>query len=330
MKITEDLFWYSKNKPFKHFFFHGFSCNIFALRQSPKDVWLFDVGTNQLGRPKRIMRWMKKDGLNPSNISKIFITHAHPDHINALKFFKKILNPEIIVHELEKEMMINGYNKFFMDIQESGKNYKLEKQLLPINKIFLKIITNYSMGKMPNIQPDKIFSDGCKFQGEKYTVITIHMPGHTIGHSCFWIKELYALITGDLFDTSMDNKPSLNFSYTDYDAYSNSLQRIKEINPYYFLSMHGNKMYDNKENNNLIQNLIDSAIIHLKEEEDKIIDFLKQKGDKGAFLSEFKELYRIGAYYDIGDYKGFAFSTLKSLIKRNMVRIVDKKFYFNL
>lgn len=58
---------------------------------------------------KRIVANVSKLGLSPNKIKAILVTHAHIDHIGALKQFRDELGVQIIAHELDADGIEKGH-----------------------------------------------------------------------------------------------------------------------------------------------------------------------------------------------------------------------------
>lgn len=69
--------------------------------ETEKTKSLIDVGMSCAYIEKKL----KEIGINPESIERIFITHAHSDHINGLRVFLKKYNPEVYLTEkIEEEI----------------------------------------------------------------------------------------------------------------------------------------------------------------------------------------------------------------------------------
>ena len=103
------------------------------------------------------------------DITTIFITHGHYDHIEALDFLlEKYPNVKIYANENEKAVIENiDYNLMENSLKETTKkaiNYLQDGDIVKVLDLDIKIITT---------------------------------SGHTIGSSCFYIKDLNIMFSGD-------------------------------------------------------------------------------------------------------------------------------------
>ncbi|HJU52323.1 MAG TPA: MBL fold metallo-hydrolase, partial [Acidimicrobiia bacterium] len=69
-----------------------FDCHVYAIR-SGDEVALIDVGTG-LER-ESIVENMKEDGLDPADVSQIFVTHYHTDHAGGLAEWRELTGARV-------------------------------------------------------------------------------------------------------------------------------------------------------------------------------------------------------------------------------------------
>ncbi|TFF86283.1 MAG: MBL fold metallo-hydrolase [Promethearchaeota archaeon] len=133
---------------------YGFDSNTYVVGKD--DITIIDTGASS-AHAHRIIESVKGLGLDPSNISKIIITHKHPDHSGGLKELLKILKS----------------NNTTVYTHESAKPY-------------YKGLEN-----LKGLQDGDILDlDGLKFR-------VIHTPGHTQDGLCIYNAEKKVLISGD-------------------------------------------------------------------------------------------------------------------------------------
>jgi glyoxylase-like metal-dependent hydrolase (beta-lactamase superfamily II) len=334
MKITDDIYWYSKDKPFGNILLRGNTCNVFAINQG-NEIWLVDTGVKALGRAKRIIKLMKKDGLDPSKISKIFVTHAHADHINGVPVFKALSNPEILVYKDDKVLFEGGYeyiiNEQFNLMIEFHYN---PRTVLPVPKPIVKLGVIYSMGNMPHgISPDVLLQDNQIVHGPKYDMQVLHTPGHTVGHVCYYIPQLKALFIGDLLDPYYSEdvegigylvKPPINLVTSDYEGFCSSIERLLKIDIDLLLCAHARKMtYTGIEENRQIVLATKRSLEYAKA---RTIELLKAHPE-GMTINNFSGKYP-KRVWTLTDQKAVPFCVLKSLLAEKKVNQDGIKFTF--
>ncbi len=120
---------------------------------------------------EKIDNKLKELGLTPKII---ILTHAHGDHIGAVKNFIEMYSTKVYIHEDDTEML-----------KDPEKN-------------FSKGIT----GKSISITPDVELKDGDIIELGGLKLEIIHTPGHTRGGICIKVENI--MMTGDtLFNRSI-------------------------------------------------------------------------------------------------------------------------------
>lgn len=145
--------------------------------ESTKDGIVIDPG----GDADNIMSFIERESLK---IKSIVLTHGHGDHIGGVIELKKALEADVMIHEEDVELLIDG-----------NKN----------------LSTTMSMGSV-EIQPDRLLNGGDIIGFGNLKAEVIHTPGHTKGGICLKIGD--NIITGDtLFAGSIGRTDLLGGDY---------------------------------------------------------------------------------------------------------------------
>ncbi|MFW9876735.1 MAG: MBL fold metallo-hydrolase [Candidatus Thorarchaeota archaeon] len=172
-EVIKNLYYFSENQMF--------DCNQYIIEDSNTgDLSVFDAG-NAISL-EGLIKGMEKLELDYRNITKIFLTHEHVDHILGIYKLLNILKnnpPEIY-----------AYGKT-VEILEKGE----ERKILPVMfgltaKHFGIKIVPLQVNNLRDLKEIEISSD---FIFEVY-----HTPGHSLGSVCYYAPEKKALIPGDL------------------------------------------------------------------------------------------------------------------------------------
>lgn len=210
-----------------------------TLLHDEDNVILVDTGFP--GQLDIIHEEIEKSGLDFSKLNMIILTHHDIDHVGSLgKFVEELTDIKVLTHQEEKPY-INGE-------KTPHKLAKLESNFdsLPDNmKMFVK---SFKVGfENSRVNIDKTFIDGeeLPYLGG---IKVIYTPGHTIGHSCLYIKKSKTLIAGDTLMVE-DGKlvkasSSINF---DNDMYEESLKKFKDFDIESVICYHGG-LYKDKVN----------------------------------------------------------------------------------
>jgi len=97
----------------------GISCdgdsNVYLVK-GPEGYVMFDVGCGR--ELERIHQQLEWDGIQPDEIECIVITHAHPDHVVGLPYWKKTTGARVLVPKDHVEYVQKGgtyYDNFLLD-----------------------------------------------------------------------------------------------------------------------------------------------------------------------------------------------------------------------
>ncbi|MBS4534230.1 MBL fold metallo-hydrolase [Clostridium sp. D2Q-14] len=142
-------------------------------------------------------------------IEYIILTHGHGDHIGGLLELKDKTKAPILIHSLDKDMLMN-------------KEINLSNQM-PMEPV--------------EINPDKTVEDGETLALDDFEINIIHTPGHTPGSISIKIDK--TIFTGDtLFKGSIGRTDLIGGSYDDIiDSINKKL--VKYDNDVTIFSGHG-------------------------------------------------------------------------------------------
>ncbi len=317
MHVSGPVYAYSKDKPLSNVFLRGFSCNVFAIDQGD-EVWLVDAGCGLIGRPRRIARWMKADGLNPAMITRIFLTHAHPDHAGGIGFFSRRFGSEVYVHESE-EIALAGGSRHLWDSESTAARGKI-RDFYPAPMWLVRSFARYSIGSTPRAAKVRLLKDGDVVKGSKVDIVTIHTPGHVPGHACYYLPGAKTAFIGDLIDPSFDHKASLNFPSSDFDQMCQSIQAMARLDIEILCAAHAK---DIMRGANAIHELFTGTLAVLARAKETTIELLKLPG--GTQLKDFaghypKETWRLQ------DQVCVPFAVIKSLEKEGRVKAENDRY----
>jgi glyoxylase-like metal-dependent hydrolase (beta-lactamase superfamily II) len=132
-------------------------------------------------------------------VSAIWLTHHHPDHVGAVEAVRRALGVPVAAHPETAARL-------------AGRGIAVDRELADGDRVVLA-------GDPP------------------FPVRVLHTPGHARGHLCFYDENGGSLIAGDLvagFGTIVIDPPEGNM-----DAYLASLERLVELAPRTLFPSHG-------------------------------------------------------------------------------------------
>lgn len=183
-------------------------------------IYLIDAGTElaliDCGAgvdTEAIVENIKSDGLDPGKLSKLLLTHAHPDHAGGARWFKDNYGMKVYISSREQKLLAEG----------SASELGLE--------MALKSGGYFEGYRFKHCQAEGL-NDGQSIKLGDLSLKHILTPGHSPGSAC------YLLDTGkrqDLFsgDTVMMNGMVglLNCPGFSMDAYRKTARILKGLKP---------------------------------------------------------------------------------------------------
>lgn len=178
-----------------------YDVNVFFIRGN-KNLVAIDAGYKNY---PRLLEKCKKIGINPADVTDLFLTHADPDHAGGLDYrctdyFK---NAKIYIGKLEENYLTNKWHR---------------KKIGPIGlKNSVQIQKKY-----------QLLEDGESVMLGNLKFTSLLVPGHTMGHIVYLVND-NLLFTGDSLAINEDG------GYCFFDIFNldsslnkNSLKFLKE------------------------------------------------------------------------------------------------------
>jgi len=209
-------------------------CNSFILNDNEFGPIIFDTGS--IHDSQALLNFLKTEFiLTPEDIRWIFITHIHPDHIGANRFFK---NAKIILSKKDYEFGCKIAETVFKDedllaffnINCPGYKYSFNKFKADRMKSLVK---KYWSEEIIGINNNTLYIE----DNPKIPDFIKIMPtfGHTFHHYSYLlnINELKILVAGDAASMRMilrsNEEDRFLEPHMDFDMYFDSLNKIKRF-----------------------------------------------------------------------------------------------------
>lgn len=324
MEIAEGVYFYSLWEPYRWRLGRGASSGIFAINQGD-EIWLIDAGTAVMKRNKHFQASMRADGLDPTKISKIFLTHAHGDHMNAIPAWQKQKNdsePCEIYISPQDTMVLEGDYKVFWDREEKAME-GLWKEFFPLPKWFVVLLSFYPMGSHPEVKTYTIIENGDIIKGDRLSLQVISTPGHTPGHLSYYIPEMKILFTGDLMDPEKNYKPPINSPTCSFQEFTNSLKKINSIDVEILCPAHAKIIVPGTT---FYQEAIEKTLENLDYAKSRTIELLQQP--EGIRLKEFNKKFTNDVWGDYPEQITVPFSIIKMLRDEGKIKQDGNRFYY--
>lgn len=151
------------------------------LIEDPDGFTLIDAGIPPSGT--RIVQQIEASGRTIGGLKRILITHAHPDHIGALKFLHDKSGAQVIASALETRVLTENLP---IPMPDRASLPPLAKPMRPPET------------RVEQVPVDRVVSDGDTLPDVMGGLQVIATPGHAPGHLAFWQPEQRVLFMGDV------------------------------------------------------------------------------------------------------------------------------------
>lgn len=156
---------------------HQGDCNVYAV-ESRGDIALIDCGLDPSGLD--ILQNMVRDGLDPSRIRCLLLTHIHPDHAGAVPAFQKMGIP-VFCSQTAAQVLRDGLEAYY------------SLHTLPDSP------TKAFFTGTPRAEADRILHGGDRIALGDLTLQVISAPAHSPDSVCYLLElgEKKHLFSGD-------------------------------------------------------------------------------------------------------------------------------------
>jgi glyoxylase-like metal-dependent hydrolase (beta-lactamase superfamily II) len=187
--------------------------NGFAFRDDDGQVTLLDCGIKR--SPDRMTAALRTVGVDPDDVTRILLTHAHADHAGGAAEMSRRTSSPVSVHADDAEAV------------RTGVAPPLD-QSLRLGRLLTRIS---SRGGKPSFEPvpvEQELTDGQRLDvGGGLRVV--HTPGHSPGHVSFLHEPTGTLITGDALFNVRGIGWSIPFFCTNFRLSQSTAQRFTEL-----------------------------------------------------------------------------------------------------
>jgi hydroxyacylglutathione hydrolase len=165
-----------------------------------EQVVLIDAGVK--GAEARIFAKLQELHRGPQEITRVFLTHTHPDHIGALADIRARCPIQVLVHAAERPWI------------EDIRNQLRERPVPGFERLVAG-----------SVRVDRALNDGDVVElGGGTQGHILHTPGHSPGGICIHLPTSHTLFTGDALPLP-DDMPI----YDDVSTLVGSIKRIRNL-----------------------------------------------------------------------------------------------------
>lgn len=166
------------------------------------------------GSLPKIVNELATIGKRLTDVKRHLITHAHPDHIGSTGLLQKTTNAVVYAHPLDKPV-----------VEGAAIPTAQPEKLTGVNKFVQQQIAK-SPPKLDAAVVNREINDGDVLD-EVYPGLTVvATPGHSAGHSSFYIPAHRLMFTGDLVMNLFSLRLPLAMVTPDMDEAKRSIKKV--------------------------------------------------------------------------------------------------------
>jgi glyoxylase-like metal-dependent hydrolase (beta-lactamase superfamily II) len=183
--------------------------NGFMLRDQDGQVTLIDMGVARSG-PK-VLAALRSIGSDPSEVTRLMLTHCHPDHAGGAAYVSRETGRPVDVHVDDAEFVRTG------TLPDGDPTSRLGRLLR----------------RLPDPKSEKVDVGEELTDGQVVPVAggirVVHTPGHSPGHAAYLHEESGVLITGDAIFNVLGRRWPIKMLCTDFAMTKKTAHRLGEL-----------------------------------------------------------------------------------------------------
>jgi glyoxylase-like metal-dependent hydrolase (beta-lactamase superfamily II) len=217
------------------FFVEGTASN-WVIMSSPSNLTLIDTG---YPADRAILEEsIRHAGHTPRDVKSIYVTHGHADHIGSAEYYRSTYGSTVYASSAEVPN-VKRAEQHQVGLREAWPhlwNYRVSAWALHA----------FRSGGMTDVAVKEVrsFESGRSLDAPGYPIPVV-VPGHTPGHTCYYLPETKIMVLGDAFvtghRTSSKAGPQMLHSmfHSDSERAQKSLAVLAKFNVEVFLPGHG-------------------------------------------------------------------------------------------
>ncbi|OAI39354.1 hypothetical protein AYO38_07835 [bacterium SCGC AG-212-C10] len=206
---------------------------------------LVDCGWNTDSAYDALEIGMKEHGAHPNEITRLVITHVHPDHFGMAGRLKRLSSCDVVIHEKDAEVITSRYFAP-KGLMEGMSDFMKSNGVPPIDTAGLAGGSMNMIDRVSPVPPDTVVKGGEVIKAGDFDFEVIWTPGHSPGHICLYEPNRKVLLTGDHILPTITPNVSINTQThgSPLGDYMRSLELLADLDVDYVLPAHE---YDTKE-----------------------------------------------------------------------------------
>src|SRR3981081_1298339 len=220
--------------------------NVYLLRDGDAFT-LIDTGLQTDESRQALNQKLAALKVRVDRISRILITHIHPDHFGLAGELRDRSGAELVIHRLEVALMEPRYARADDLVHDVAK-------WLSVNGVpaaeaeFVKSASMAAREYVAVFEPDTRLEGAERLPLDDSEIEVIWTPGHSPGHCCFYWPARGVLLSGDHLLPKISPNIGLHpqSGADPLDDYIMSLERIRRLEIETVLPAHGDPFFDHR------------------------------------------------------------------------------------
>jgi glyoxylase-like metal-dependent hydrolase (beta-lactamase superfamily II) len=198
--------------------------NGFMLRDDDGQVTLIDMGVASSG--KKVIAALRSVGSDPGDVTRLMLTHCHPDHAGGAAYVARETGRPVDVHADDAEYVRSG--------TQPPRDQRIR---------FGRLFSRFPDPRLTPVTVGEELGDGqvVPFAGG---IRVIHTPGHSPGHASYLHEESGTLITGDAIFNVLGRRWPMKFLCTDFAMTKETAHKLGEVEYAVAAFTHGPEITD--------------------------------------------------------------------------------------
>jgi glyoxylase-like metal-dependent hydrolase (beta-lactamase superfamily II) len=220
--------------------------NVYLLRDGDRYT-LIDTGLQTQESRETLNRKLEEMNVPVERISRILITHIHPDHFGLASELRERARAELVIHRLEVALMEPRYARA-EDLVHDVAEWLSKNGVPDAEAEFIKTASLAAREFVSVVEPDTLLEGAERLPIGDSELAVIWTPGHSPGHCCFYWPARRVLFSGDHLLPKISPNIGLHpqSGADPLDDYLASLQRIRQLDLDLVVPAHGDPFRDHR------------------------------------------------------------------------------------
>lgn len=220
--------------------------NVYLLRDGERFT-LIDTGLQTDESRQTLNQKLETLRVPVERISRILITHIHPDHFGLAGELRERAHAELVIHRLEVALMEPRYARA-EDLVHDVAAW-LSKNGVPAEEAeFIKTASMAAREFVKVVEPEVLLEGAELLSIDGGALHAVWTPGHSPGHCCFHWPQRRVLFSGDHLLPKISPNIGLHpqSGADPLDDYIESLTRVEQLEVDLVLPAHGDPFTDHR------------------------------------------------------------------------------------